>query len=436
MTLAPTTAVQDSTEETDQLLFALHHRDAPTVVFMECNSYDKRRELAALLRTELTEYQFHDIDVTSFSVVSLLRTLTENLPPAIVDSQPVQYVVNVYGLENSLLVSEDGQIKPSMLTAQLNLERELLFRNVPYVIVIWADHYFFQTLQRESPDLWSWVVYRFRFEGTNAIDPENLPPLPPERLPQRGNIAERQQRIEELEATYNRLNLDTSDKKRLLKDKVSILKLLAEEYTEAFRYDEAQKTYEDAIAIAERMRESEDLRGNLYFNVANVQLARRLFSNALANYNRSLSLAGDRNRGSIYHQIGMVYQMQRQWTQALDSYQLALNWKEKTGNAYELGGTYHQIGMVYQMQRQWTQALDSYQLTLNWKEKTGNAYELGSTYHQMGDMFLKKNEMGKALDYLNKALKNCIQFGHPQVNMVREAIASIDSDSQTGNGQA
>ena len=416
------------TQQKDELLFSLHHRDAPTLAFLECNSYAKREELALFLRDNLTEYQFHDIDVTRFSVVSLLRVLTENLPPEIVNSGPVKYVVNVYGLENSLLITENGQIKPSLLTAQLNLERELLFRNVPYIIIIWADHFFFQTLQRKSPDLWSWVVYRFRFEGTDAVDPENAPPLPPERLPQQGNIAERRQRIQELETTYNQLNLDTSDKKRLLKDKVTILKLLAEEYTEAFQYDKAQTVYKDAIAIAERMRESDFLQGNLYFNLAGVQSAKREFLYSLKNYEKSLLYAEKSSYGSVYHQIGMAYAGQQQWTRALTNYQLAIDWSEKMGNTYTLGNTYHQIGIAYAEKQQWTQALTNYQLAIDWKEKTGNTYTLGNTYHQIGQMYGGQNELDEALKWYHLAIDNMTTHGREdQLPIAQESLTRVES---------
>lgn len=452
----------NETEQKDELLFVLHHRDAPTVVFLECNSYAKREELAGFLRDNLTEYQFHDIDVTRFSVVSLLRVLTENLSPEIVHSAPVQHVVNVYGLENSLLITENGQIKPSLLTAQLNLERELLFRNVPYIIIIWADHFFFQTLQRESPDLWSWVVYRFRFEGLEVVNPENAPPLPPERLPQRGNIAERLQRIQELETTYNQLNLNTSDKKRLLKDKVTILKLLAEEYTEAFYYDKAQIAYENAIAIAERIQEDDFFRGMLHFQLAGVLLAKREFQEALIVYERSLSFIDSapvyhqigriyqeqsqwaqalihyqtalakytaasnvHELGGTHQQIGIVYQAQRQWTQALNNYQSALEWEDRAGNISGLGNIYHQIGMLYQDQKKWSLALENYQQALKWYAYTNDNFEMGGTYYQIGILFLLQNQPKSALEYLNKAFENCLHFGHPQIKLVKQALDNI-----------
>lgn len=391
-------------EQKDELLFALHHRDAPTVVFLECNNYAKREELASFLRHNLTEYQFHNIDVTPFPVISLLRVLTEQLPNEIVYSEPVQYVVNVFGLENSLLISEHGEIKPSLLTAQLNLERELLFRNVPYIIVIWADHLFFQTLQRESPDLWSWVVYRFRFEGRNAVDPENTPPIPSERLPQRGNIAERQQRINELKTTYNHLDLDTSDKKRLLKDKVAILKLLAQEHTEAFQYDDAQAAYESAIAIADRMQEDNYLRGSLRFGLADLLIEKRQFSEALLIYQDVFSFASEYILGVLYHSIGVTYQKQRYWDSAVKNYLKALEWKEKTDNVNEIGITYHQLGMVYEDQKNWNRALENYQKALAWNKQTGQDHRLGSTYHQVGMVYQKQRKWDIALKNYQEAI--------------------------------
>ena len=58
----------------------------------------------------------------------------------------------------------------------------------------------------------------------------------------------------------------------------------------------------------------------------------------------------DQLRGNVLHIIGRVYEEQRMWDRALESYQKALEWYNKTENYIELGGTYHQIGMVYEGQ--------------------------------------------------------------------------------------
>ncbi len=157
-------------EAGDELLFSLQNRDRPTVVFLETNNPRTAANLRQFLANNLPEYRFYDIDLTPHLTTSLLRTLAQTLPTEVSNSQPVQYVVNVQGLENSLLVSRDGRIQDSDLTAQLNLERELLFRNVPYIIILWADTSFFRTLQREAPDFWSWVTYKFRFDSLENFE--------------------------------------------------------------------------------------------------------------------------------------------------------------------------------------------------------------------------------------------------------------------------
>ena len=56
--------------------------------------------------------------------------------------------------------------------------------------------------------------------------------------------------------------------------------------------------------------------------------------------------------------------MQREWEEALENYNKAIDWYEKTGQEQELGGTYHQIGMVYAEQREWEEALENYSIKL------------------------------------------------------------------------
>jgi tetratricopeptide (TPR) repeat protein len=424
-----------------KLLFALHHRQKPTVVFIQCQSNAKRDELELYLRDELREYQFVGLDVTPLSVTSLVRTLSDKLPETVKTSTPVRYVVNVRGLENRL---------DENLAAQLNLERELLFRGVPYITVIWADAYFFRKLQNLAPDLWHWVTYKFRFEDPTVTAPEQQVPLPAAVLSQKGNIGERQARIQSLEERYAHLNLDESNKIRLLRDKVSTLSLLAGEYMEAFEFGKAIEAYETAIALETQLQEvagqeqttqaaqssvaqTEEIQpdsfllGQLLFNLGWAYLKSRSFERALVVYHQSKALV-PAQAGTIYHQIGIVHAAQRQWAEALDNYRQALQWKGQTGNTFALGNTYHQIGMVYAEQRQWAEALDNYRRALHWYEQTGNTFELGGTYHQIGRVYEEQRQWAEALDNYRQALQwkeqtgNTFELGNTyhQIGMVYE----------------
>lgn len=404
MDTQPTSPDEQTTK--DELLFALHHRDKPTLAFVECKTNAKRDELTGFLAQGLPEYTFFTIDVTPLPVTSLLRTLADNLPDAIKNSPPVTCVVNVYGLENRL----DEQ-----LAAQLNLERELLFRNVPYITLIWADAYFFRKLQRLAPDLGHWVTYKFRFDDPTGQPIAQLPPLPPERLEQKGDIEARRERIRELEERYSHLDLSDNNKLRLLWDKLNTKSLLGAEYVESFEFPKAIAAYRDALGLEEQMRvviEKESgsprdtyWRGSVLFNLGTAYFKRQLFEEALNSYKQSKALSSTEAYGSIYHQIGLVYAEQNQWVLALDSYRQAIEWKQQTDSTSELGSTYHHIGMLYAEQKKWAAALENYEQAITWRLQTGSTFALGPTYHQIGMMYAEQNQWVLALSNYEQAVE-------------------------------
>jgi tetratricopeptide (TPR) repeat protein len=105
-------------------------------------------------------------------------------------------------------------------------------------------------------------------------------------------------------------------------------------------------------------------------NLAKWQLLLKRHDEARASYqdaldrwlaNQSFSEA-ERRQGSasILHQLGMVAQEQRQWEQAEQYYQQALEIKKEFNARYEQAGTLHQLGRVAQEQRQWEQAREAF----------------------------------------------------------------------------
>ncbi len=144
-------------------------------------------------------------------------------------------------------------------------------------------------------------------------------------------------------------------------------------------------------------------------SIASLYLTRREFEKALSNYKKALEwgnkTGNETQSGSIYHQMGRVYEEQREWPKAQENYQWALELNEKAGKHTELGGTYHHVGRVYQEQREWLQALENYQRALEWNEKTGNHFQLGVTYHQMGRVYQEQREWSKALENYQRALE-------------------------------
>ena len=150
------------------------------------------------------------------------------------------------------------------------------------------------------------------------------------------------------------------------------------------------------------------LRGTL----ANLWFELRLYPRALQTYQAILDDPSARSyHGGVYHQIGMVYQYQQQWQQALEAYQRALVLKEQHGQQQTLGKTYHHIGMVHQYQQQWQQALAAYQRALELYEQHGQQHEAGDTHHQIGMVYDDQQQWQPALAAYQRALELKEQHG-------------------------
>ncbi|MGH9936600.1 MAG: CHAT domain-containing protein [Blastocatellia bacterium] len=103
-------------------------------------------------------------------------------------------------------------------------------------------------------------------------------------------------------------------------------------------------------------------------NIAKHQLLLKQYASSEASYQKALSiLLGNKGfeasqiknmSASIYHQLGIVAQEQRQWAQAEQYYKEALAIKVEFQDRYSQARTYHQLGRVAREQRQWAQARD------------------------------------------------------------------------------
>ena len=178
----------------------------------------------------------------------------------------------------------------------------------------------------------------------------------------------------------------------------------------------------------------------------------RLYPRALQTYQAVLKESSVRSyHGIVYHQIGIVYQEQHQWQQAIRAYKRALELYEQHGQQHQSGGTYHQIGRVYQELQQWQQALDAYQHALELKERHGQQQRLVSTYHHIGMVHQEQRQWQPALAAYQRALKlqeqhgqqhqsgvTCHQIGmaYQEQRQWREALAAyqraLELDEQHG----
>ncbi|HYF31390.1 MAG TPA: tetratricopeptide repeat protein [Chitinophagaceae bacterium] len=387
----------------NEMLFTLSERESGTLAIVVTANEKQRKDIYRFLKDHLHEYNFYDLDLTPYHYTSLFKALQERLPAKILKSSPVEFLVNITGLEHSVYKTSDGKVEYSELIAQLNFERELLFRQ-PFIVILWIGRDFDNELRKKAPDFMHWLSKRFVFDE----EVENLEvaekAISYGEVQKRGKIPERLERIKQLEATWERLSLHYEDRARIIKDKIGLLLLLGKEFRDAFRFAEAEESLKKAIALNDKI--DAGMEGQLFFELATLYLAYSKHSLALECYNKVLEFSiGDANLVAVFHQIGIVYWEQHRWKQALEYFKKVLVLKQTIGDTYTLGDSYHMIGMVYAQQRLWTQALSNYQMALESYKQVGNDEDLGGTYHQIGMVYSAQRDWERALFNFQRALE-------------------------------
>jgi len=141
--------------------------------------------------------------------------------------------------------------------------------------------------------------------------------------------------------------------------------------------------------------------------------AEALYRKALAILLENKSYEADRIKqlsASIYHNLGLVAQEQRQWEQAEAYYQQALQIDIEYQDRYAQASTYHQLGVVAQEQRQWEQAEQYHRQALQIYIEYQDRYAQADTYHNLGNLAQEQRQWEQAEEYYQQALQICIEY--------------------------
>ncbi|MEO6890614.1 MAG: CHAT domain-containing protein, partial [Ktedonobacteraceae bacterium] len=199
-------------------------------------------------------------------------------------------------------------------------------------------------------------------------------------------------------------------------------------YGTLMNYLNSTKNQQQALKLFQAIEEqfarypSEKLAGSLgieYINVigtiANWQLDLKQYEVAAASYHRMLEQLkqiesiDEKAKGilkaTVYHNLGIVAQEQRQLEQAEHYLQQALQIEVEYDDRYAQASTYHQLGRVAQEQRQWEQAERYFQQALQIFVEYHDRYAQAGTYHQLGTVAQEQQQWVQARDYLLLALE-------------------------------
>ena len=185
------------------------------------------------------------------------------------------------------------------------------------------------------------------------------------------------------------------------------------------RYPQAKAAYERALAILrsntsippeERRRAS----ASIYHQLGVVAQEQRQWEEAEKNLLEALRIDvefDDRHeQASTYAQLGRVAQEQRQWEEAEKNCREALRIFVEFNDRHAQAGTYHQLGWVAQEQRQWTEAEKNYREALRIYDDFNDRYSQGRVYHQLGIVAQAQRQWAEAEKNYREALRIYVEF--------------------------
>ena len=178
----------------------------------------------------------------------------------------------------------------------------------------------------------------------------------------------------------------------------------------------------------------------LFNNIGEVYQNERNWPQALQSYEKALKLFretftdNDENIAWCYNNMGIIYEKQKNYQKAFDYLSKALRIKEEVLPPKHpcLGNTYNNLGNVHYQLKQYDQALENYQLCYETFEKSLKCRHpsiarvvrnIGIIYEMKNDLIQAKKNYAKAL-----AIRKCtLSSSHPDMIEITEDIARISS---------
>lgn len=205
------------------------------------------------------------------------------------------------------------------------------------------------------------------------------------------------------------------------------------------QYSAADAVYQQALQTLQTLndlpaQERGKLTTTVYHELGLCAEEQRQWLQAETCYLKALEISnqfgGSINRAAIYHHLGRIAREQRHWQQAEEHFRkaLAIDAESKISRAE----TYHELGILAQDQRQWEQAEGHYHRALGIKIESNDEYGQASTHYQLGLVAYQQRQLSQAEAHFRKALEIEIEFG---VGRKQAGLYQSLGDIALGEGQ-
>ena len=406
-----TVFLEQNQQEFAELLTFIDFSEGLTIGFLEVNQESDKAALVAALRKHLDETAVR-LEVMNFSQERDLRFLRKALMQRIKRIQTdKKLVLLIQGLEVAIGTGGVGEYPP--ILQDLNFVRDAYRQSAPHPLLFVLPDYAITRISKFAPDFWAWKSGLFTFKTSE----QNLEQLKVDAFESPAvwiASGENQAQIEQL----NRLLMELRPSGRPIDSKD--VRLCSEVYYKIgsayLTQQQPNKARDHLLAGLKVMGQRPDLvlRQSLQRSLGNAYEQMRQFENAVDAYETALEVARSLNQpervATVLMDLGDVALKRRQFEQAKTFYHQSLAIREDLNDRYAQASTYHQLGSVAQELREFEQARTNYQQALQIKIEFNDRYAQAITYHQLGSVAQELREFEQARTNYQQALQIFIEF--------------------------
>ncbi|MEW6469096.1 MAG: tetratricopeptide repeat protein [Bacteroidota bacterium] len=154
--------------------------------------------------------------------------------------------------------------------------------------------------------------------------------------------------------------------------------------------------------------------GASYNNLGGAYEVQGDYSKAVDLYLRSLKIKEELNdkkgMAGTLNNLGIIHKNQNNYSEALKYYERALNLNRETGNKLWIGKNLYNIGVVYRIMKQYDMALEHQLKSLAIYEELNNREDMANSYQALGNIYKDQGNRIKALEFYLKALAFVREF--------------------------
>lgn len=172
-------------------------------------------------------------------------------------------------------------------------------------------------------------------------------------------------------------------------------------------FENAQYSFRRSLEYSKQIHDKRQM-GLALSKLAEVQLERNLFDQAIRNANTSINFLTEsqdyNGLGEAHNILGMVYQRQGKYNLASQEFNKALVFYESTNNREKIAGVYHNVGTVFKEQKKYRNALKHLNRSVEIREQFGSKSQIYNTYRVIAEVYKETRNISKSLEYMEMYL--------------------------------